>query len=109
MTERAACTTRVTLSVGQFRWTWDLSVTTLFIFQSILILHANTSMIALQCSYTYPFSILTQRPIVCAPVPLSHPCLLHPHVDSCPSYRCFPASVLIAYMPLHPCGSILYK
>src|SRR5882724_9955313 len=81
------------------QWTWDLRVPTLFIFQSIsILLHANTSLIAPQCSYVYLFSTLPRSPIVCAPVPCSHPCLLHPHADSCPSYRCLQASAPIAYM-----------
>src|SRR5882724_11872638 len=59
-----------------------------FIFQSIfIILHANTSLTAPQCSYAYLLSIPTQRPIVCTLVPCSHPCPLRPHVDSNPSYR----------------------
>src|SRR5882724_7427014 len=91
-------------------WTWDLRVPTLFIFQYIsIILPANTSLVALQCSYAYLFSILTWRPIVCTPVPCSHPHPLHPHVDSCHSYRCLPDHVPIADLCLQPCGSILYK
>src|SRR5882724_4741255 len=75
-------------------------------FQSIsILLHANTYLIAPQCSYAYLLSFLTQRLIVCTPVPCSHPHLLHPHVDSCHSYRYSPASVLIAYMSLKPCVS----
>src|SRR5882724_3232932 len=79
-------------------------------FQSIFILLcANTSLIAPQWLYTYLFSFLTWSPIVCTPVPCSHPCLLHPHADSCHSYRYSLASVPIAYMSMQPCGSILYK
>src|SRR5882724_1391649 len=79
-------------------------------FQSIsILLHANASLIALQWSYTYLFSILTWRLIVCTLVPCSHPHRFHPHVDSCPSCRYSPASVLIAYGSLQPCGSIPYK
>src|SRR5882724_8905271 len=79
-------------------------------FQSIsILLHANASLIALQWSYMCLSLFLTWRLIVCAPVPCLHPSLLHPHVDSCPSYRYPPVSVLIAYMSLQPCGSILYK
>src|SRR5882724_10094779 len=86
------------------QWTWDLRVPTLFIFPSIfIILHANTSLAAPQGSYMYLFSIPTQRLIVCALVPCSHPCLLHPHVDSRPSYRCLPAHIPIAYLCLRPC------
>src|SRR5882724_4931150 len=79
-------------------------------FQSIsILLHANTSLIAPQCSYAYLFSFLTQRLIVCTPVPCSHPCPLLLHADSCPSYRYPPVSVLIAYVSLRPCSSSLYK
>src|SRR5882724_3323562 len=75
------------------RWTWDLRVPTLCIFPSIfIILHANTSLAAPQGLYVYLFSIPTQRPIVCALVPCSHPHPLHPHADSCPSYRHPPVS-----------------
>src|SRR5882724_9309267 len=74
-------------------------------FQSIsILLHANASLIALQCSYVYLLSFPTQRPIVCAPVPCSHPHLFHPHADSHHSYRYPPASVPIAYMSLRPCA-----
>src|SRR5882724_5445039 len=77
--------------------TWDLRVPTLFSFNLFL-------------SYDmYLFSIPTWRLIVCAPVPCSHPCLLHPHVDSRPSYRCLPDYVPIAYLYLQPGGSIPYK
>src|SRR5882724_11870793 len=70
------------------QWTWDLRVPTLFLFPSIfIILHANISLAALQGSYAYLLSILTQRPIVCTLVPCSHPCPHHPHVDNFPSYR----------------------
>src|SRR5882724_18424 len=79
-------------------------------FQSIsILLHANTSLLAPQWPYSYLLSYPTWRPIVCTPVPCLHPCPLHLHVDSCPSYRCPPASILIAYLSLRPCGSILYK
>src|SRR5882724_9632130 len=79
-------------------WTWDLRVPTLSIFPSIfIILHANTSLAALQGSYAYLFSIPTQRLIVCTLVPCSHPHPLHPHADSFPSYRCLPSHVPIAY------------
>src|SRR5882724_7628005 len=67
-------------------WPWDLGVPTLFSLKSIsILLHANTSLIALQWSYTYLFSFPTQRLIVCTPVPCLHPHLLHPHADSHPS------------------------
>ena len=83
------------------QWTWDLRVPTLFIFQSIsILLCANASLIAPQWSYAYLFSFPTWRPIVCTPVPCSHPCSLHLHVDSHPSYRYPPVSALILlYFP----------
>src|SRR5882724_10266917 len=72
------------------QWTWDLSVPTLFIFPSIfIILHANTSLAALQSLYAYLFSILTWRLIVCTLVPCLHPRPLKSHVDSC---TCDPAA-----------------
>src|SRR5882724_2497738 len=90
------------------RWTWDLRVPTLFLFQSIsILLHANTSLIALQCLDMYLFSIPTWRLIVCALGPVHIPHILHPHADSLPSYRCLSYSILIPYMCLQPCGSIL--
>ena len=46
-----------------------------------ILLHANASLIALQQLCTYLLSFLTQRLIVCAPVPCLHPHLFHPHVD----------------------------
>src|SRR5882724_1183488 len=79
-------------------------------FQSIsILLHANASLIAPQWSYAYLFSFPTWRPIICTPVPCLHPHLFHPHADSRPSYRYSLASVLIEYMSLQPCGSILYQ
>src|SRR5882724_11543481 len=84
-------------------WTWDLRVPALFIFQSIsILLHDNTPLISPQCLYAYLFSIPTQRPIVCAPVPCSHPSLLHPHADSHPSYRCLQDHVPIDYCACDP-------
>src|SRR5882724_2898194 len=81
------------------RWTWDLRVPTLFIFPSIfIILHANTSLAALQGSYMYLFLIPTWRLIVCTLVPCLHPHPLHPHADSCPSYRHPPDHIPIAYV-----------
>src|SRR5882724_1592636 len=79
-------------------------------FQSIsILLYTNASLIALQQSYTSLCSFLTWRPIVCAPVPCTHPCLFHPHADSQPSYRYPLASILIVYMSLKLCVPILYK
>src|SRR5882724_6342712 len=90
--------------------TWDLRAPTLFSFNLFLSdCMLNAFLIALQCPHVYLFSILTQRPIVCAPVPCSHLRPLHPHVDSCPSYRCLPDHVPIVYLYLQPGGSILYK
>src|SRR5882724_10191070 len=78
--------------------------------QSISVLwHTNAFLIAPQCPHVYLFMILTWRPFVCAPVPCSHPHLLHPHADSHPSYRCLPDHIPIAYLCLRPCSSILYK
>src|SRR5882724_3417146 len=89
------------ISQSLSQWTWDLRVPTLFIFQSIsILLHANTSLIAMQCLYMYLFLIPTWRLIVCTPVPGLHPHLFHPHADSHPSYRCIPDSVLKAYLCL---------
>src|SRR5882724_3656268 len=68
-------------------------------FHSIsILLHANASLIALQSSSTSLCSFLTQTPFVCTLVPCSHPHPFQPHVDSCPSYRCSPVSVPIAYV-----------
>src|SRR5882724_13521227 len=90
-------------------WTWDLRVPTLFIFPSIVtIWHANTSLAAPQGLYAYLFLIPTWRPILCALVPCLHPHLLHPHVDSHPSYRCLPDHIPIVYLCLQPYSSILY-
>src|SRR5882724_9318651 len=89
--------------------TWDLRVPTLFSPNLFILLHANASLIAPQWSYTYLFSFPIWRPILCAPVPCSQPCLLHPHAASHPSYRYPLASILIAYVSLQPCGSILYQ
>src|SRR5882724_9722751 len=76
-------------------------------FQSIsILLHANTSLIAPQCSYAYLFPFPTQRLIVCTPVPCSHPRPLLLHADSRPSYRHPPVSVPIAYMSWRPCGLV---
>src|SRR5882724_116869 len=78
-------------------------------FQSIsILLHANTSLIALQSSPTSLCSFLTRTPFVCAPVPCSHPHSFQLHVDSPPSYRHSPVPIPIAYMSLQPCGSSLY-
>src|SRR5882724_10881291 len=54
---------------------WDLRVPpNPLYFQSIsILLCANTSFLALQWVYVCLFSFLNQRPIVCAPVPCSHP------------------------------------
>ena len=89
--------------------TWDLRVPTLFSPNLFILLHANASLIAPQWSYTYLFSFPTWRPNVCTLVPCLHPCLLHPHADSCISYRYPPDSILIAYGFLQPCGTIFYK
>jgi len=87
------------------QWTWDWgfqpSAVNLFLSYSILML-----LKLLAVSACIPAWILIQRPIACAPVPCSHPHLLHPHVDSHPSYRCCLEHVLIAYLCLRPCGSI---
>src|SRR5882724_8281945 len=65
--------------------------------QSISVLwHANAFLIAPQCPHMYLFPIPTRRLIVCAPVPCSHPCLLHLNVDSHPIDRCIPDHVPIA-------------
>src|SRR5882724_8789105 len=78
-------------------------------FQSIpILLHTNTSLIALQSSPTSLCSFPTWTPFVCAPVPCSHPCSFQLHADSRPSYRYSPVPVLIAYVSLQPCGSSLY-
>src|SRR5882724_5312038 len=78
-------------------------------FQSISIsLHANTSLTAPQSSPTSLCSFPTWTPLVCTPVPCSHPRSFQIHADSCPSYRCSPVPILIAYMSLQPCGSSLY-
>src|SRR5882724_9774571 len=69
------------------------------LFLSIL-LHANASLIALQCSYTYLISFLTHRLIVCAPVPGSHPHPLLLHADSCLIYRYPPVSIPTSYLCL---------
>src|SRR5882724_3429858 len=72
-------------------------------FQSIsILLHANTSLIAPQASSASLCSFPTRTPFVCTPVPCSHP-----HVDSCPSYRCSPVFAPIVYVSLRPCGSSL--
>src|SRR5882724_5259128 len=79
-------------------------------FHSIsILLCPNASLIAPQSSSASLCSFLTQTPFVCAPVPCSHPRSFQPHVDSCPSYRCSPVPILIAYVSLQPCGSGLYK
>src|SRR5882724_6698325 len=69
-------------------------------FQSIFILlNANASLIAPQWSYKYLFPFPTWRPIVCIPVPCSHPHLFHPHAESHISYRYSPVPVLIVCVP----------
>src|SRR5882724_8790707 len=79
-------------------------------FQSIsILLHANAPLIAPQGSYAYLYSFLTQRPIVCAPVPSSPPWSLPLHADSCPSYRYPLVSAPIDYLCLRPCASLLHK
>src|SRR5882724_1563194 len=78
-------------------------------FHSIsILLHANASLIALQLSPTSLCSFPTRTPFVCAPVPCSHPRSFQLHLDSCPSYRCSPVPVPIAYVSLRPCSSSLY-
>src|SRR5882724_638457 len=78
-------------------------------FQSIsILLHANASLIAPQLASTSLCSFLTRSLFACAPVSCSHPCLFHPHADSCPSYRYSPVPVPIAYMSLRPCSSSIY-
>src|SRR5882724_7536194 len=93
-------------------WWWGLGPegpNPLFLQYISVLCHANASLIALQCLHVYLFLIPTWRPIVCTPVPCSHPHLLHPHVDSCPSYRCLLDHILITSLCLRPCSSILYK
>src|SRR5882724_10461452 len=108
MTIMQPCATCTTLLVGHLAGGPE-GPNPLF-FQSIsILLHANVLLIVLQCPHAYLFSILTWRQIVCAPVPCSHPHLLHPHADSCLSYRCLPDHILIANLCLQPCGSILFK
>src|SRR5882724_6465390 len=79
------------------RQAWDLGVPTLIPFN-----HANTSLIAPQCSYTYLFSFPTRRLIVCTPVPSSHPHPLLLHVDSCLSYRYPLVSIPTSHLCLRP-------
>src|SRR5882724_5897133 len=72
-------------------------------FQSIsILLHTNASLIAPQLSSTSLCSFPTQSPVVCTPVPCSHPHLFHLHADSRPSYSYSLVSVPIAYVPLQP-------
>ena len=83
------------------QWTWDLGGLTLFIFHSIFILwHAYTFVDCSAVLVCVPVLTSTWRLIVCAPVPCSPLCPLHPHVDSHPSYKCPLDPVLIAYLCL---------
>jgi len=91
------------------QWTWDLKVPTLFLSNIFSFYGMLFFLITLQCLYVSMFLILTWRPIVCTPVPCSHPCLLHPHADSHHSYRCLLDSVPIALLvPVTLC-SISYN
>src|SRR5882724_10548207 len=95
------CVTRTTSSAGHLASSPGTWVFQPHSFQSIsILLCANTSLIAPQCSYMYLFSFPTWRPIVCTPVPGSHPCPLLPHVDSHLSYRYPPVSILTSYLCL---------
>jgi len=84
-------------------------ICTLVRLENPFLTHANASLIAPQQSYAYLPSLLTQSPIVYTPVTCSNPCLFNPHADSHHSYRYPLASILIAYVSLQSCGSILYK
>jgi len=75
-------------------------------FPSIFILHANASLIAPEWFCMYLLSFLTWRLTVCSLVSCSHPHLLLSHADIHCSYRYPPASILIAYISLWPCGPV---